>query len=132
MNRRLVALAAAFVLLVSGAAPGMAQVSPPGPNAAPAPAPAALPAADPKVPHYFGPWPDWANSQLTLPDVAVAITGGGGTGAAATATIGANGTVTSLTITDPGSGYTRPPPLRSAVLAARAHPQLRRSTPRVP
>ena len=40
MNRRLVALAAAFVLLVSGAAPGMAQVSPPGPNAAGAPAPA--------------------------------------------------------------------------------------------
>ena len=27
-----------------------------------------------KVPHYFGPWPNWANSPLTLPDVQVVIT----------------------------------------------------------
>ena len=36
-----------------------------------------------KVPHYFGPYPNYANSPLTLPDVAVALTGGGGTGATA-------------------------------------------------
>ena len=36
MNRRLLALAAAFVLLVSAVTPGMAQVRPPGPDVAPA------------------------------------------------------------------------------------------------
>ena len=30
-----------------------------------------------KVPHYFGPFPNWANSPFTLPDVAVEITGDG-------------------------------------------------------
>jgi len=57
-----------------------------------------------KVPHYFGPFPNWANSPFTLPDVAVTITGNG-TGATATATVGANGAVTGFNITNPGSGY---------------------------
>ena len=57
------------------------------------------------VPHYFGPWPNWALSPLTLPDATVAITGDG-TGATATATVGGNGAVTGITITNPGSGYT--------------------------
>ena len=56
------------------------------------------------VPHYFGPWPNWALSPLTLPDATVAITGDGA-GAKATATVGGNGVVTGITITDPGSGY---------------------------
>ena len=60
-----------------------------------------------KVPHYFGPNPNWALSPLTLPDATVNITGNG-TGAAATATVGANGVVTGITITNPGSGYTAP------------------------
>jgi FtsP/CotA-like multicopper oxidase with cupredoxin domain len=111
MNRRLVALVAAFVLLVSGATPGMARVSAPNPDAGPAPAPAAAPSlpASPvdetKVPHYFGPYPNWANSPLTAPDATVTITGDG-TGATAVATVGANGAVTGITITNPGSGYT--------------------------
>ena len=46
-----------------------------------APAPAAAAPASPvdttQVPHYFGPYPNWANSQFTLPDVGVAITGDG-------------------------------------------------------
>jgi len=63
------------------------------------------PVDETKVPHYFGPYPNWANSPLTLPDVAVEITGDGA-GAAATATVGANGAVTDITITNPGSGYT--------------------------
>ena len=72
--------------------------------------PAAAAEPDPsKVPHYFGPWPNWANSPLTTPDIAVAITGGGGTGAQATATVGADGAVTELTLTEPGSGYTSAP-----------------------
>ncbi len=58
-----------------------------------------------KVPHYFGPYPNWANSQFTLPDVAVTI-GGDGAGAAATASVGANGAVTGITLTSPGTGYT--------------------------
>src|SRR5688572_18662616 len=28
----------------------------------------------PNTPHYFGPYPNWANSPLTLPDANVAIT----------------------------------------------------------
>ena len=58
-----------------------------------------------KVPHYFGPFPNWVNSPFTLPDVAVEILGDG-TGATATATVGAGGVVTGITITNPGSGYT--------------------------
>jgi FtsP/CotA-like multicopper oxidase with cupredoxin domain/putative cell wall-binding protein len=58
-----------------------------------------------KVPHYFGPYPNWALSPLTLPDVAVAIAGDG-TGATAAATVGANGAVTGITITSPGANYT--------------------------
>ena len=62
-----------------------------------------------KVPHYFGPYSNYANSPLTLPSVAVALTGGGGTGAQATATVGAAGAIVAITITDPGSGYTSAP-----------------------
>ena len=58
-----------------------------------------------KVPHYFGPWPNWALSPVTQPDVAVGIAGDG-TGAMATATVGANGAVTGIAVTDPGAGYT--------------------------
>jgi FtsP/CotA-like multicopper oxidase with cupredoxin domain len=63
------------------------------------------PVDESKVPHYFGPYPNWANSPFTLPDVAVEIVGDG-TGATATASIGANGVVTGITLTNPGSGYT--------------------------
>ena len=73
------ALAAAFVLLVSGVTPGAASVRPPGPDAGAAPAPA-LPASavdETKVPHYFGPYPNWANSPLTAPDATVTITASG-------------------------------------------------------
>ena len=56
------------------------------------------------VPHYFGPWPNWANSPYTLPDAGVVITGDG-TGATATASVGAEGVITDITVTNPGSGY---------------------------
>lgn len=39
----------------------------------------------------------------------VQITGGGGSGATATATVGANGRVTGITLTNPGTGYTSIP-----------------------
>ena len=58
-----------------------------------------------KVPHYFGPWPNWANSPYTLPDAQVVITGNG-SGAEAVATVGANGAITAITVTNPGHDYT--------------------------
>jgi FtsP/CotA-like multicopper oxidase with cupredoxin domain len=58
-----------------------------------------------KHPHYFGPWPNWANSPFTLPDVQVEITGTNTAPAAATATVGANGGISAITVTDPGNGY---------------------------
>ena len=67
----------------------------------------AAPASDvdqTKVPHYFGPYPNWANSPLTLPDVTVVISGDG-TGAKAEATVGANGAITAITLIDGGQGY---------------------------
>jgi FtsP/CotA-like multicopper oxidase with cupredoxin domain len=63
------------------------------------------PTDETKVPHYFGPYSNYANSQFTVADVAVAITGDG-VGATASATVGANGAITGITVTDPGSGYT--------------------------
>jgi len=63
------------------------------------------PTDETKVPHYFGPYPNWANSPFTLADVAVEISGDGA-GATAVASVGANGAVTGITITSPGSGYT--------------------------
>src|SRR3954471_3036221 len=63
------------------------------------------PTDESKVPHYFGPYPNWANSPLTKADATVKITGDG-TGATADATVGANGAITALTITNAGSGYT--------------------------
>jgi FtsP/CotA-like multicopper oxidase with cupredoxin domain len=62
------------------------------------------PTDETKVPHYFGPWPNWANSPLTLPDATVTITGDG-SGAEAVATVGADGAITAITVTNPGSGY---------------------------
>ena len=74
--------------------------------AAPNLAAAATDPKDPtKIPHYFGPFPNWANSPLALPDATVIITGTG-TGATATATVGAGGAITAITVTDPGNGYT--------------------------
>jgi hypothetical protein len=61
-----------------------------------------------KVPHYFGPYSNYANSPYSVGDATVTI-GGDGSGAMATATVGANGAVTGITITNPGSGYTVAP-----------------------
>ncbi len=64
-----------------------------------------------KVPHYFGPNPNWALSPLTLPDAVVVIDPPKGIGvqAEATAAVGANGVITGITITNPGDGYTTVP-----------------------
>ncbi|HLA98396.1 MAG TPA: hypothetical protein VJL34_08075, partial [Anaerolineales bacterium] len=66
------------------------------------------PTDESKVPHYFGPYPNWANSPFTLPDATVIITvasGCSGSGAAAEATVGAGGAITGITVTSPGNDY---------------------------
>ncbi|MCX6878553.1 MAG: multicopper oxidase domain-containing protein [Verrucomicrobia bacterium] len=66
---------------------------------------------DPSVhPHYFGPYSNYANSPLTVPDAFVDITGGNGTGALAEATVNPKtGGLAAITVTAPGAGYTSPP-----------------------
>ncbi|HET6443711.1 MAG TPA: hypothetical protein VFI27_03945, partial [candidate division Zixibacteria bacterium] len=62
-----------------------------------------------KVPHYFGPNPNWANSPFTLPDATVEIVNQGnsnGSGAEAVAAVGADGAITAITVTNPGHDYT--------------------------
>ncbi len=70
-------------------------------NAAPA-----SPVDQTKVPHYFGPYPNYATSPQTQASATVVITGAG-TGAAATATVDPRtGAVSNITVTSPGTGYT--------------------------
>lgn len=83
-------LALALVALMIG---GMAAAVPSSPT------------DETKVPHYFGPYPNWANSPLATPDAVVTITGDG-SGATAVATVGAGGAITAIDVTDGGSGYT--------------------------
>ncbi len=78
MRRKLMATLAAFVLVLTGAAPGIARSAPApsgGADRAPVAAPLS-PVDQTKVPHYFGPYPNWANSPLTQPDATVTITAG--------------------------------------------------------
>ncbi len=91
----------AFSMAVAATAAMMVVVAP-----TPAPLGAAPSSAtdETKVPHYFGPYPNWANSQLTTADATVTVTGNG-SGATAEATVGANGAITAITVTNPGSGY---------------------------
>ena len=114
LNRLFMLLVVAFVLFMGIAPQGVRGYSysdepaaGQGPVSAPNIGVLALPTSpvDEKVvPHYFGPYPNWANSPFTLPDAQVAITGDG-TGATAVASVGANGVITGITITNPGSGY---------------------------
>ncbi len=106
MNRKLLAVIGAIVLLATSVTPGLARISQPAASgtAVRNASPPASPTDESKVPHYFGPYPNWANSPLTMPDATVVITGDG-TGAAATATVGANGAVTDVALTGGGHGY---------------------------
>ncbi len=76
MTRRLLALLGALLLLVTAVTPGTAQVRPPAPAAAPervASAPPLSATDETKVPHYFGPYSNWANSPQVLADAIVTI-----------------------------------------------------------
>ncbi len=58
------------------------------------------------VPHYFGPYPNWALSPLTLSKAAVAVTGSG-SGAEAVAQVDpATGGISAINVTSPGRDYT--------------------------
>jgi len=62
------------------------------------------------VPHYFGPYPNWANTKQALTNAVVTLTGGGGTGAEAVATVNPRtGAIDAIDVTQPGTGYTTPP-----------------------
>lgn len=63
------------------------------------------PTDETKVPHYFGPWPNWANSPLTLSTAQVEIAGAG-SGAAAVAQVDpVTGGIASIEVTAPGHDY---------------------------
>ena len=74
--RRLTALVGATALVASGLVANATLMV-----AAPAPALAVSPPESPtdqsSVPHYFGPYPNWANSPFTLSTAAVDIAGTG-------------------------------------------------------
>jgi len=94
-------------------------------EAAPGVAPTITPLFDPGgIPHYFGPYPNYANSPMPTGSIAsITLTNGGsgyanpgvvisdvygtGSGATATATV-AGGVITGITVNTPGSGYTGP------------------------
>ncbi|QTO37779.1 multicopper oxidase domain-containing protein [Tessaracoccus sp. MC1865] len=63
------------------------------------------PTDETKVPHYFGPYPNWANSPYTLSTATVTVDGPG-TGAEAVAVVDPQtGGLASITVTSPGRGY---------------------------
>lgn len=110
-GRRTVALTGGAVLAIlmgllplMGLPPSLVQQA----QAAAASGPSS-PTDETKVPHYFGPWPNWANSPLTLSKASVTITStavGAGTGAEATATVDPQtGGIASIDVTAPGHDY---------------------------
>ena len=57
------------------------------------------------IPHYFGPWPNWANSPLTLSKAAVSITGAGVEAAAVAEVDPVSGGISKIAVTSPGHDY---------------------------
>lgn len=103
--RRVAALTApaALVVALGGLVPAADAAAGAG---SPVTALPAGPTDESVVPHYFGPYPNWANSPFTLPDAAVTVTGDG-EGATASATVDpTTGGIAAITVTDAGSGYT--------------------------
>jgi FtsP/CotA-like multicopper oxidase with cupredoxin domain len=83
-------------LLSSGIAPASARTMAPAPT---------NPTDETKIPHYFGPYPNYANSPQAVADATVQISGAG-SGATAAATVDpATGKVIGVDVVTPGSGY---------------------------
>jgi len=107
VNRKFLSFALSLVVIASllFQVVGQAQITTAAPAAAPAAGPAS-PVDETRVPHYFGPYPNYANSPQVLADAQVAIGGGGGTGATAVATVDPRtGGISAVTVTGSGSGY---------------------------
>ena len=63
-----------------------------------------------KIPHYYGPYNNYANSVQAMIDAVVEVVGGGGAGASATAAVDpVTGGITAIDVTAPGEGYTSVP-----------------------
>jgi FtsP/CotA-like multicopper oxidase with cupredoxin domain len=109
VNRKLVLTLIAGVVLTQT---GMSAAAPPIPRFGGGMAAAAPinPTDVTKVPHYYGPYPNWANSPQVLANAVVNLSNGGGAGAEATAKVDPKtGGITSVTVTKSGSGYTSAP-----------------------
>jgi len=105
---------ALLVIALWGIGPPMAQAMPAGPT------------DETKVPHYYGPYPNWALSQLpgydiasitvdaggtgyTTPTVTISDAAGTGSGATAAAVVDVTtGAITAINVLTPGSGYVVP------------------------
>ena len=88
---------------------------------------AALSATDESViPHYFGPYPNWANSPQVTQNAVVAVSppsDPAGVPAEATATVDPkDGAITGITVTVPGSGYTAAPTVTISAPGAHMEP----------
>ena len=81
-RRRLTALAGAGALVLGTLGGTMAFVAGPVATASAAGLPSSA-TDQAKVPHYFGPWPNWANSPLTISTAQVSFVDPTGTGAGA-------------------------------------------------
>ncbi|MCX6057966.1 MAG: multicopper oxidase domain-containing protein [Chloroflexi bacterium] len=95
-----------------GQAQAQGQTALPKQNALAAPAAVTFTETDvTKVPHYFGPFPNYANSPQTVPNAIVAIAPPvAGTTATANAIVNpVDGSISGFTITNPGGGYTVAP-----------------------
>jgi FtsP/CotA-like multicopper oxidase with cupredoxin domain len=100
LSRKFVNITISMLVLVSVIFGGTVQVSANNGTAMPANATDLS-----KVPHYFGPYPNWANSPFTLPSATVTIEGVG-SGAQAVAKVDpVTQGITSIEVTAPGSGY---------------------------
>lgn len=108
MGRRIVGTLAVAALFATSPIGSVAVAESLGQNQIQTAVAAAAP--DPaKIPHYFGPWPNWALSPLVKNNATVTITGDG-TGAAATATLDpVTGAIVSIDVTARGSGYSTAP-----------------------
>ena len=110
LTRKFVNISISALFVFSLLFGGTTQVSAQNPqNAGAAKNTGAMPSSpvdETKVPHYFGPWPNWANSPFTLPNATVTIEGNG-TGAEAVAVVDPDTQgIASIQVTAPGTGYT--------------------------
>ena len=106
-RRRFTALAGAGALVLGTLAGTAALVAGPVASANAAGLPSSA-KDESKVPHYFGPWPNWANSPLTSSTAQVSFVdpAGPGAGAEATAQVDpATGGISGITVTSPGHDY---------------------------